>query len=261
MSVNTFQHIIVTRPITTASPLLHRLAALGLHPLPFPALEIVDNPKIKAYFQTFTHSYFDIVLFISPTAVHSAMKLCALNTLLWPTTQFIAQGPGTAKTLMHYGFTSIIVPENNYSTEGLLALPILNQVKGQKIAIFKGAGGRDALAPYLERQGAQLSRFDCYERRCPTTNIDLSTQIDRPKNSLFILTSCAGLHNLAVLLHFAQPMNKPDWRDCHLLIINDKMKSLARELGHKGKISLADNASDDAIIQCILTLVGAGNTP
>lgn len=250
MNANNIQHVVITKPITTASSLLRSLQALGFKPLLFPTLQISENSDISAYFHRFTGTVFNSALFISPTAVQYAMKLCALTPQIWPTTQFIAQGPGTAKALMHYGFSNIITPEN-YSSEGLLALAILKNVKGQKIAIFKGKGGRGLLAPHLQQQGAIVTTFECYERRCPTPSLELEKYIQSPKSSLFIVTSSEGLQNLALLLRFAQPMNKPDWRDCHLLLISDKMRSLARELGHKGKIDVADNASDAAILTAI----------
>ncbi|MCD6045855.1 MAG: uroporphyrinogen synthase [Gammaproteobacteria bacterium] len=247
MNVDKIQQVVITKPAITAPPLLHRLQTLGLQPLLFPTLEIVANPEVTTYFQNFIKTPFNMALFISPTAVHYAMKLCALNPDTWPTAHFIAQGPGTAKALLQYGFSNIVTPEKDYSSEALFALSLLKNTKGQKIAIFKGKGGRGLLAPYLQQQGATVTLFDCYERRCPLPSLVLEDSIQTPKNSLFIVTSSAGLHNLALLLHFAQPMNRPDWRDCQLLLINDKMQSLARKLGHKGKIYVANNASDEAI--------------
>lgn len=93
--------------------------------------------------------------------------------------------------------------------------------------------------------------FDCYERRCPTPKINLSDYIDDPQHTLFIVSSGSALHNLATLLHFAQPTPTSNWFDCHLLVISDKMVTLAKELGHRGPIYRADNASDDAIMACL----------
>ncbi len=248
MNVSHIEHIVITKPITTASSLLHSLQALGFQSLLFPTLEISENSDVSTYFHNFRDILFNSALFISPTAVHYAMKLCSLTPETWPTTHFIAQGRGTATALKNHGFSNIIIPEKEYSSEGLLNLAVLKNVTGQKIAIFKGKGGRGLLVPSLQQQGATVTTFDCYERRCPTPSFDLSQHIHTPKNTLFIITSSEGLQNLALLLHFEQPMNKPDWRDCHLLVISDKMCSLARKLGHKGKIDVADNASDEAIL-------------
>lgn len=255
MNAHHIQPIIITKPLNTATPLLHRLHALGLQPLLFPTIEIVGNPEVTAYFQKHIHTPFDMAMFISPTAVQYAMKYCALSPQIWPTTRFIAQGPGTTKALLHYGFANIITPEKDYSSEALLALPILKNTKEQKIAIFKGKDGRGLLAPSLEKQGATVTSFDCYERRCPIPSLALEEIIQSPQNSLFIVTSSVGLHNLALLLHFAQPINNFYWRDCHLLLINDKMRSLARKLGHTGKIHVTANASDEAIESLIRVLL------
>lgn len=251
MNKNPIHHVVVTRPVTTATTLVQQLETLGFNTLSFPTVEIVGLVNVTAYFQSVSHTPFDIALFISPTAVHYAIKLCHLTPLTWPNTQIIAQGPGTTAALRQYGFRHITLPEKDYSSEGLLALSLLNNPTGLKIAIFKGLDGRGVLTPHLQQKGATVTEFNCYERRCPTPHLDLSQYISTPKNSLFIVTSRSGLHNLALLLHFAHPMRKPDWRDCHLLVISDKMRSLARDLGHKGKIDVADNASNEAILTAV----------
>ena len=257
MNRTPIHHVVVTRPITTAAPLLHQLKIMGINALSFPTVNIVGLPEVKSYFQTFPPDFFDIALFISPTAVHFAVNLCHLNPQHWPATRIMAQGPGTAQALTHYGFKQVLLPEKEYSSEGLCALPILNRVKNLKIAIFKGIGGRGLLAPHLRQKGALVTEFNCYERHCAKPDLSILTQsITVPENSLFIVTSLTGLQNLALLLDFAHPMGKVNWRDCHLLVINDKMLLLARDLGHTGKIDLVDNASDAAVIARIKQLLG-----
>lgn len=260
MNITPIQQVVVTRPITTAAPLLHQLKILGISVLSFPTVDIVDLPAVSTYFQAFTPDFFDIALFISPTSVHSAVRLCHLSPSTWSTTRIVAQGPGTAQALAHYGFKQILSPEKDYSSEGLFTLPILNSVTNLKIAIFKGLGGRGLLAPHLLQKGALVTEFNCYERRCPKLNQKILVQsIHTPQNSLFIVTSHTGLQNLALLLGFAHSMTKPSWRDCHLLVINDKMRLLARDLGHTGKIEVADNASEEAIIARVKQLYGIGH--
>ena len=257
MNITPIQYVVVTRPLSTTTALLHQLKILGINAISFPTIDTKALTEVGPYFQRFGPDFFNIALFISPTAVHFAVNLCHLNPLHWPTTRIIAQGPGTAQALTHYGFKQILLPEKEYSSEGLCALPILNTVKNLKIAIFKGLGGRGLLAPHLRQKGALVTEFNCYERHCAKPDLSILTQsITVPQNSLFIVTSRTGLQNLALLLDFAHPMGKVNWRDCHLLVINDKMRLLARDLGHTGKIDLVDNASDTAVIARIKQLLG-----
>ena len=245
---NIIQQIILTKPLTTAETLLQSLKTLSIPLLSFPTLEIAPLPEVETYFQRFGSSFFDIALFISPTAVQYAVQLCHLNPLDWVQTPCIAQGPGTAKALKNHGFQNILFPEKEYTSESVLALPILNEVHRLHIAIFKGLNGRGFLNAQLSQRGATVIELNCYERRCPQPSLDLSQSTIPPENTLFIVTSAAALENLALLLGFALSSNTPDWRNCHLLVIHDKMRQLARNLGHKGKIDCAENASDEAII-------------
>ncbi len=251
---NTIQQIILTKPLTTANTLLQSLKTLGMRVLSFPTLEIAPLPEVETYFQRFGPSFFDIALFISPTAVQYAIQLCHLNSLDWAQTPCIAQGPGTAKALKNYGFQNILFPEKEYTSESVLALPILNEVHRLNIAIFKGLNGRGLLTSQLSQRGATVIEFNCYERHCPQTSLNLSQPTIPPENTLFIVTSAAALENLALLLDFAHSPPPFKWSKCHLLVIHDKMRQLARNLGHKGEIDCADNASDEAIITCIQTL-------
>lgn len=253
---HTIQQILLTKPLTTANPLLQSLKTFGIRVLSFPTLEIAPLPEAKTYFQRFGASFFNMALFISPTAVQYAVQVCDLNPLDWAQTPCIAQGPGTAKALKNHGFPNILFPEKEYTSESVLALPILKEVHRLNIAIFKGLNGRGFLSTQLSQRGATLIEFNCYERCCPQTSWDLSESSIPPENTLFIVTSAAALENLALLLDFAHsPPLK--WSKCHLLVIHDKMRQLARNLGHQGGIDCADNASDEAIITCLQALLAS----
>ena len=70
----------------------------------------------------------------------------------WPA-QLVAfaPGPGTAEALASVGVTDVRIPATTFDSEGLLALPELSAVRGKRIVIFRGDGGREDLGDALVR--------------------------------------------------------------------------------------------------------------
>lgn len=103
------------------------------------------------------------VVFTSPAAVKAAAALRRLR----PGTgrSWFAIGEGTASALKRAGIAParIRTPERQDS-EGLLALPELQRLRGTEVGLITAPGGRDAIAPALRARGARVRRCDVYER-------------------------------------------------------------------------------------------------
>ena len=74
----------------------------------------------------------------------------------------IAVGQSTANILTHAGLNPI-VPDNENS-EGVLALPLLNDCANRHILLLKGKGGRTTIPEQLTLRGARLNEVVLYER-------------------------------------------------------------------------------------------------
>lgn len=101
------------------------------------------------------------VLFTSPAAVLAASALQPLRLQrgrLW-----FAVGSGTAAALRRAGVADVATPAR-MDSEGLLALPGLQDVAGTTIGLVTAPGGRGLLAPELQARGAQVLRADVYAR-------------------------------------------------------------------------------------------------
>jgi len=60
--------------------------------------------------------------------------------------QIATVGAGSARALHDYGVSRVIVPQQRFDSEALLALDELQNVSGMRVAIFRGDGGRELLA-------------------------------------------------------------------------------------------------------------------
>jgi uroporphyrinogen-III synthase len=162
--------IVVTRPRDQAHGLAASLQALGADPIMLPLLEIAPAPD-QAALQAFVQraSTFQLLIFISPNAVSYGMA--ALQHI--PAGVHVAAvGQGTARSLRKQYIEQVIVPSERFDSEGLLALPELQQVAGWHIAILRGDGGRELLGETLASRGAQVEYVTCYQRRKPELDAD-----------------------------------------------------------------------------------------
>jgi uroporphyrinogen-III synthase len=194
--------VIVTRPARQAAGLAQQLAALGATPIVFPAIVILP-PSDRAPLDRVhaTLSAYDIAIFVSANAVEYGVP--APNA--WPATlPAFAPGPGTAAALAATGIANVRIPATTFDSEGLLALPELEDVAGRRVVIFRGEGGRGRLGDALRARGAEVTYVECYRRAAPSTGAaGLSEVLRQGRAHALTLTSNEGLENLCALLDAA----------------------------------------------------------
>jgi uroporphyrinogen-III synthase len=166
--------IVVTRPQAQAAPLAEAIAAAGGTPLIFPLLEIAPADDLLPLVRVAGHlNDYMLAIFISPNAVDYALPtLLASNP--WPSSLVpAAVGQGTVKALAARGVKGCIAPTERFDSEALLALPELQSamVKGRKVVIFRGDGGRELLAETLRERGASVECITCYRRSGPSNGV------------------------------------------------------------------------------------------
>jgi uroporphyrinogen-III synthase len=101
------------------------------------------------------------VVFTSPAAVRAALALDALRSRRGQ--RWFAVGSGTADALRRAGIPSVETPRR-MDSEGLLALPGLQDVRGQDIGLVTAPGGRGLIECALAKSGAGVLRADVYRR-------------------------------------------------------------------------------------------------
>ncbi len=161
--------IAVTRPRDQAAQLAQRIAQGGGVPLLFPLLEIEAaeiTPALRVQISRLAQS--NLAIFISPNAVQYGMAaLRAAGVTLPPALKIATVGQGSAKALRELGIAAIIAPAERFDSEGLLALPELQDVAGWRVTIFRGNGGRELLGDTLAARGAAVEYVECYRRSKP----------------------------------------------------------------------------------------------
>ena len=192
--------IVVTRPRAQAEALAAAIAAAGGEPFLFPLLEIspvADTATLERALERIAD--YRIAIFISPNAVDYSVPLLLERGPWPPHLQPAAVGQGTVRALAALGVPGAIAPTERFDSEALLELPALQpaQVCGQRVAIFRGDGGRELLADTLRERGASVDCIPCYTRSAPL--VGAAPLLERRVDALTV-SSSEGLRYLHDML-------------------------------------------------------------
>lgn len=228
--------VVVTRPAATARGLLRSVRSLGGDALALPGLSLRaprDMEQVRA--ALIAADAADVWIFTSPAAVRFSFQ--ALPRL-WipPAARVGAVGAGTQRTLARHRVQAF-APRERHDSEGLLEVPELGNVRGQRIALIGAAGGRDLMASTLRRRGAVIDPVHVYERAPPRLqrrHFDALAQALDPLITL--LSSGAALVNLVAEL---PPLLSTRLRGQTLIVSSARLAALAREQGFETVIEAA----------------------
>jgi uroporphyrinogen-III synthase len=243
--------VLVTRPAHQAEELARRIEAEGGRALRFATIEIAPPADPAALERVLARlGEFDLAVFVSRNAVERVQPLIAAHGG-WPARlQLAAVGAATAAALERAAGRAVLAPRARFDSEALLALPELQQVRGRRIAIFRGAGGRALLGATLAARGAEVVYAECYRRAAPAADpAELTRRWADGEIQIVTVTSVEALHNLEALL---DPQGRALLRATPLLVVSARLAQAARALGCT-RVLTARAAGDEALVEAIKT--------
>jgi uroporphyrinogen-III synthase len=237
--------VLVTRATTQAKPLCQLIKQSGGKALHYPMLELQATPGDTSITRANAQlAHYDKLIFISANAVQFGFD--TLDSTALNKQQFACVGQQTANALSQQGYTDILQPEQDFSSEGLLNLSAFQDVKAQRILIVRGKGGRELLKQKLEQRGAKVDYLECYRRLLP--QIDYSPLRHHIRQQSVDVISCSSNQALEHLL-LAAP--EPQLFNIAFLPISTAMATKAKQAGFNHIINTANNASDAAILESL----------
>jgi uroporphyrinogen-III synthase len=243
--------VLVTRPSgEAADQLCAALQTAGYKVFHQPLIELhgLSHPGPEQRQHLLDLDRYQHVIFISGNAVRFGMRWVED---FWPQLpeglQWYAVGAATAAALERFGIR-VSTPGNNMSSEGLLAIPSLQTVRGERVLVVKGEGGRDTLRQALISRGAAVDELACYRRSVPgLPDGELAARLDRWAVDVILVSSGEGLGNLPLLL---SPAESTKLKAVGMIVPSLRVATMAREAGFSHIIT-ADNASDAAMIAAL----------
>jgi uroporphyrinogen-III synthase len=209
--------IVVTRPRELAAGLARLIKAAGGRPMLFAAIEIEElpgwaPPRLQPG---------DVAVFVSPSAVHKAL---ARSGPLPPGVRAAAVGAGTQRELERHGVHDVLAPVGAADSEALLALAELREMRGRRVVIFRGEGGRALLGETLAQRGARVEHVACYRRLQPRADPG-PLVADWSSVHAVTVSSGEGLANLVGVLGAALLRSRP------VFVPHERIAAQARALG------------------------------
>ncbi|HSB97455.1 MAG TPA: uroporphyrinogen-III synthase [Spongiibacteraceae bacterium] len=233
--------VLVTRPIDRAVDLLRAIELAGgsaVH-IPMLAVQPLDAQRDAPQWQH-TNACFERlasyrrIIAISVNAVHYGLtwieRAAAKNTA--------AQAAESA----WYGIGAATVAElakwriaarggsAGATSEELLALSDLQNVRGETILILRGVGGRETLAGVLRERGATVDYAECYRRSAPLLDEGQRQLLLAANFDAVSVNSAETLQNLAEQLATAVPVLER-YRKTPLLVPSARVAERAGALG------------------------------
>ncbi|MBV2130983.1 uroporphyrinogen-III synthase [Arsukibacterium indicum] len=238
---------LITRPAGKADNLLASLDELGVaysyQPLITTQQVTLKTKDINLLTQA------DLLIFVSVSAVHALEQ--QINPEQLPGHLF-AVGSTTAGLLQHWTGREVIVPQDQRS-EGLLALPQLQQVTDKQVVVVRGNSGRELIKQQLLARGATVKYVQSYKRLpLPLDGSQLWQMWQQQQVRCIVATSNEILQQLFALIPEAGQawLKQRQW-----LLVSPRMQEQALALGISPQhITLAENANDGALLQQIIQL-------
>jgi len=230
--------VLVTRPAHQAESLCRLIEAEGGTVVRLPLLTIEPATQLAEARKRLAGSH-DLWIFTSANAVRHAQPLVAGP---WPA-RLVAVGQATAAAIAIAGHAGAATPLESASSEALLALPELANVRDARILLVTGEGGRDVLERGLSARGAVVERAEVY-RRVPLPYPPDAVAAALRRSDVIVITSGESLEQLARL---TPEGTRATLLKKALVVPAARVVEKARELGFVQPPRLAEPMSDAAL--------------
>ena len=245
--------VLVTRPAGQAQGLCRLIEASGARAIHLPSIEILPPADSSALTRIIDElERFHLAVFVSVNAVTTGLSPI-LRARDWPGSVLLATvGPASQAAVEALGLTVDLVPDEDYSSEGLLALGALQAMQGKRVVIFRGNGGRNTLRDTLQARGAEVEYVEVYRRACPQSADRLQQLLHEDALDVVTATSNEALQNL---FDMAGTEGRHRLRHLPLVIPGQRQARLAARLGFLQGAVIAGHASDEAMAGGVRQLI------
>ena len=244
--------VLVTRPENQAGHFIEMINSNAGSAINLPTIDIAASP-LTAEQKKKLHNLSDvnIVIFVSVNAVNYALKALKSLKLDFPENLIVAAvGPSTAAALQKNEVQVDIVPEKDFSSEGLLATPELDDIAGEQILIFKGEYGRELLSAELVDRYAQVDSIECYQRVIPKVDTKpIIKLLNADDVDAITATSVSSIKNLFEM--FGDDGNL--LTQVPFVVASRRIAEVCEDFEINNTV-IADNAGDKAMLEALSEL-------
>lgn len=191
---------LIARPGARAKALEQALEQVGLMPRSLGIMTLVARePTPFEHTLLYDLDNFRHVICTSPFAATCLIEAIEARWPQLPTgIDFHATGVSTADVLRAGLGVEVSAPGPNSgsASEALLEMPGLQAIKGMRVALVSGEGGRELIEQTLFERGAEVSRLSLYERRLQPPDAQMRELLAQGDFAVLIVTSQEQLEYL-----------------------------------------------------------------
>lgn len=247
------KHVLITRPLHSASFLSKAINAAGGVPVHLPTIEIdydVDSSGLERVFQS--NSHFQLAVFSSKNAVEAVSKWLRSNQCTWPARLkcAVVGTKSAAAAYEAFEIEEIIAPQKKFGAKGLLQLKEIQLLRNIPTVIFEGTGGSSSQTCKLFQQVfSDITSVVVYRRALPKLDIGvINSKLAQRTIDFAVFTSVNGAENL---LKIADESNTEQLKQSCCIVYSTRIAEYLKSNGFT-KVIISDNSSDDAVIAVLL---------
>ena len=230
--------VLVTRPAPQCLGLCEQIERYGGTAVAFPALRIEALQAAPA-------GDHELIVFLSVNAVAHGAHLVKKA----PGARIAAIGKATAASLARLRMPADIVPETGFTSEDLLAHPLLASPPGTRVLIVQGTGGRGVLHERFRAQGMAVESLEVYRRVPPEVDEHERARIEaRWEDDEIDVVTITSVETLQNLMQMLTPRGRELLRRTTLLTVSRRIAQAAAQAGLQGPVLHAGSADDAAMI-------------
>jgi uroporphyrinogen-III synthase len=242
--------VLVTRPEHQAHHLCQLIEAEGGAAVRYPALVIkprTDRAAVRAAIGPLDR--FDLIVYVSANAVRFGVDILADGQDV----PLAAIGQATAAALNAAGRRVSLMPEEGADSESLLALPQLQDMRGRRVLIVRGSGGRELLQEAMTARGAQVHYAEVYTREAAYPSMERKAEIEALwRQGGIAVYSATSVELLEALVGIVTPRCRELMHSTALVTGSQRVAEAAGRLGLGSPVILADSPEDAALVGALI---------
>lgn len=249
--------VLVTRPEHQALPLCRLLEGAGATTFRLPTLDIVPLGERRDWNARLGTLYaFKLIIFTSANAVRCGAALLGRQRDL----PLAAIGPATARALEREGYRVAVTPAGGFDSESLLGHPALQHLRGQRVLIVKGGGGRELLQEQLVARGAHVSTADVYRReRAVHSGAALEQLAAEFRSGHIHVITATSVESAGHLLALATAELRHEFERVHWLVPSTRVAEGLRACGVSAPLLQAGSAEDHELVSAVVRWRAGGS--
>ncbi len=235
--------LLLTRPRREARATAQALAQAGITSIRMPLQATRRTPSSHRLNADLAFAAAQTLqIFVSRAAVAAAMQIAPASVV--SAVSRIAVGRATAAALHQHGLECQTARAED--SDGVLELPILQDVCAQRVVIWAAAGGRERIAQVLTERGAQVRLVLIYQRFPLRPRACALQQLCCSKSQVCLSATSAAL--LFALDRVLRSAALNSLRTRPIIVVSARIGELARQLGYSN-VHVSNGASSAALVE------------